>query len=396
MQIHLDPLGGIAGDMFIAALLDAFPAEAPGVVGAIGAVAPGLPVELRPHRDSVLAGARFLVPAADAGGQDHVAWAAIRARLEAAPLPPVVRRHAIGIFAMLAEAEGRVHGIPAEAVVFHEVGALDSIADVVGAAQLIAALDAERWTVAPLPLGGGRVESAHGPLPVPTPAVALLLEGFLTWDDGVAGERVTPTGAAILRHLGAAAAPPRAARRLLSSGIGFGSRALPGLSNCLRALAFAAQPAPAAHRELAVLEFEVDDQSPEDLAIGLERLRAVPGVLDVLQMPAFGKKGRMMTHIQILASPAALEPAIAACFEETTTIGLRYRLVEGAALERRIDRVEIDGRPIRVKSVARPGGRTAKADADDVADAAGGQRGRVRLRRAAERRSLGDGAEEPR
>jgi uncharacterized protein (DUF111 family) len=93
MQIHLDPVGGIAGDMFIAALLDAFPAEAPGVVAAIGAVLPGLPVALRPHRDAVLAGSRFTVTAEPGGGHGHIAWAAIRARLAAAPLAPAVRRH---------------------------------------------------------------------------------------------------------------------------------------------------------------------------------------------------------------------------------------------------------------------------------------------------------------
>lgn len=402
MEIHLDPVGGVAGDMFIAALLDAFPHLEIGVRDSIERVLAGRVVcRLLPCQDQTIRGARFAIEAAEPAGHSghddhgHASWAAIRARIEAANLAADVREQAIGIFAVLAQAESRVHGIEAEAVTFHEVGAADSIADIVGAAHIIAALPEARWSVGPLPLGSGRIRTAHGIMPVPAPATALLLEGFATIDDGIAGERVTPTGAAILSWLGGAGEGRGEIRVLAGSGIGFGSKLLPGISNCLRVLVFdEAKPLPSDHREIAVIEFEVDDQSAEDLALGLERLRALRPVFDVVQMPAFGKKGRMMTHVQVLASVADLNAVIAACFHETTTIGLRHRIVHGATLPRQIHPVEVEGRLLRVKSVERGGGRTAKTEADDIAGA-DGQFERARLREAAERRVLAADAREP-
>lgn len=406
-HLHLDPLGGVAGDMFIAALLDALPQHEYAVIAAAEQVV-DVQCSLLRHRDGVLAGGRFDVRidlpalpapsphphgphrhAAGAGGHGHdhahTPWHEIRALLGAAALPDRVRTHAIGIFAELARAEAKVHGIEPEAVTFHEVGAADSLADIVGAAWLIAAVEPASWSVGPLPLGGGRVQTAHGPMPVPAPATALLLEGMPTTDDGIGGERVTPTGAAILRHLGCAAAAGPVPRRLAQTGIGFGSRELPGISNCLRVLVF--EPidaaAPAAHRELAVVSFEVDDQSPEDLAIGLERLRGLAFVHDVLQMPAFGKKGRMVTHVQLLARPDALEAAAEACFRETTTIGLRTHLVQGRALAREIRETSVGGRRVRLKLVDRPGGRTGKIESNDLLTATD-QATRARLRREVE------------
>ncbi len=276
---------------------------------------------------------------------------------------------------------------------FHEVGAQDSIADIVAAAWLIDALSPAQWSVGPLPLGGGSVRTAHGVMPVPAPATTLLLDGFAMADDGIAGERVTPTGAAILRYL-QPVARPRSPGVLRQTGIGFGTRHLPGTSNILRLLAFAPQDAAEAalpHRDLAVVSFEVDDQTPEDMAIGLERLRALPGVHDVLQMAAWGKKGRMAAHIQLLARPEVLDDVVAACFRETTTIGLRTHLVQGRALTRRMHTVLVDGEPLRVKSVARPGGSTGKTEADDLI-AAEGQAARMALRLRAQQMAEDDHA----
>ena len=291
-----------------------------------------------------------------------------------------------------------MHGVAPDEVTFHEVGAADSIADIVAAAWLIEAVGVAAWRIGPVPLGAGRITTAHGVMPVPAPATALLLEGLATIDDGIAGERVTPTGAAILRHLAAGTEPLRGPRVLGRSGIGFGTRALPGISNCLRVLAFepiadadTSRTTAARHRELAVIRFEVDDQSAEDLALGLERVRAQAGVHDVLQMPAFGKKGRMMTQVQVLAEPAALSAVVTACFTETTTIGLRHEMARGVALSRQAHDVEVDGRALRVKTVNRPGGRTAKTEADDVA-ALAGHAGRFQLRQAAAARALREDA----
>ena len=400
MRIHLDLLGGLAGDMFIAALLDAFPDHEAGLLAAIDAVRPsgGGACRSVAHRDAVLQGRRFEVDEshhhphqhphdhshdhshdheATTAHSDHghVPWRVIRASLIDSSLPPPVLSHALAIFELLAHAEATVHGVAADEIEFHEVGAWDSIADIVGAAYLVDAVGAARWTVSAVPLGFGRVRTAHGPMPVPAPATAQLLKGFETIDDGIGGERITPTGAAILAHLCSAdggstkTTQGRRAGKLVRTGVGFGTRRLAGISNCVRALVFeeAAVEAAGGHRQLGVIEFEVDDQSAEDLAMGLEHLRAHDAVFDVVQAPVFGKKGRMMTSIRALVSLASLDAAIEACFRETTTIGLRHHVVSGAALVRRQHDVTLDGATMRVKSVARPGGATGKTESDDVA-----------------------------
>ncbi len=401
MHIHLDAIGGVAGDMFIAAVLDAFPDLRDGMLQAIRIA--GLPesigCDIVAHRDHALVGARFLVqePAyrlRDSrlslldDGHHHTRFGEIRARLEGSALAPAVRRHTIGIFTLLAEVEGKVHGAPPDDVSFHELGSWDSIADIVGAAYLIDALGATSWSVSPLPQGSGRVDTQHGWLPLPAPAATLLLQGFQLIDDGLTGERVTPTGAAILRHLNAAQQATFQPRRLLRSGHGFGTRTFPGLSNVLRLLAFDQVASSGESRDQVVqIAFEVDDQSPEDLAIGLDRLRANPGVLDVLQVPAFGKKGRMTAHIQILSKQEHLTSVFEACFSETSTIGLRWQRVERRILERSQATVEVGGRSVSVKLAKRPDVATAKAESDDLLSAAG-RNERENLRRQAETAGL--------
>ena len=174
---------------------------------------------------------------------------------------------------------------------------------------------------------------------------------------------------------------------MAGTGYGFGTRLLPGLSNCLRVLVLEThQVKQSEHRDLAVISFEVDDQSGEELAAGLDHVRAAEGVHDVLQMAAFGKKGRMTTHIQVLVRPDALDAAVAACFRETTTIGLRTHLVQGLALPRWFTDVQVEGRDARVKMVERPGGITGKIEADDMRGLAS-HAARTRLRRAAEEKA---------
>ncbi len=384
--------------MFIAALLSAFPEHEAAVIASIRTAAPEVSCALIRHNDGVLEGRRFRVdllapadeaPHHDPDAHDHRHWVDIRAHLQSCGLAPEVLGHAIGILTLLAQAEAKVHGVDVEAVSFHEVGAWDSIADIVGAAQLIASIGAQAWSVGALPLGSGRIAAAHGLMPVPAPATTLLLEGFDLIDDGVGGERVTPTGAAILRHLRPEPKRHASPRRLIGSGVGFGTKTLPGVANCLRVLAFAPadERAEPGHRELAVVEFEVDDQSAEDLALGLDRLRALEAVFDVVQSPAFGKKGRMMTSVRLLARPDALDEVIAAVFRQTTTIGLRHHIVHGAALPRTLGAAEIEGQLLRVKIAERPDGPTAKAEADDVLDLES-HASRVAFRRAAEDKLL--------
>ena len=413
MHIHLDAIGGVAGDMFTAALLDAFPQHAEALSECVRRLAP-VSCSLQRHDDGILTGSRFdVVDTTVSAGHDHhhthdqqhghehghghghTHWSHIRARLSGSDLEPAVTGIAIGIFGRLAEAEGRVHGVPADEVAFHEVGAADSIADIVAASWLIARLGEETgWSVSALPLGSGRVRTAHGIMPVPAPATTILLEGFEIVDDGVAGERVTPTGAAILAWLAdTGRLRSRPSGRMGATGIGFGTRRLPGLSNCLRALVLQTgateRDTAAAHRLLAVIGFEIDDQSGEDLATGLDRLRDLPGVHDVVQWPTIGKKGRLAVHVQVLVVPDRLDDVVAACFTETTTIGLRTHMVEGRALHRSLSRVSVDGLPVQVKLVDRPGQRTGKAEADHVGTAPG-HAGRQALRRRAEQAASGE------
>ncbi len=405
MHLHLDAIGGVAGDMFIAAVLDAFPHLRDGMLQAIRAG--GLPEDITcrtvEHRDDVLTGLRFLVEGPAYRPRDrglalpeerhrHTPFREIRTRLERSPLAPGVKQRAIHIFTLLAEVEGKVHGMPAEAVSFHELGGWDSIADMVGAAFLIDALDSPTWSVSALPQGSGRVKTDHGWLPIPTPATALLLQGFELLDDGLPGERVTPTGAAILRHLDAApknaAQHDREPRRLLRTGSGFGTRTFPGLSNVLRILVLEETSERSGSQRVAQIAFEIDDQTPEDLAIALDRLRAHPSVLDVLQVPAFGKKGRITAHIQILAEPEDLDGVFAACFSETATLGLRWQLLERRILARSQATVDVDGRSVRVKVAQRPGAPTAKAESDDLLSIKGGRSERDSMRQAAEQAGL--------
>jgi uncharacterized protein (TIGR00299 family) protein len=398
MHLHLDPVGGIAGDMFIAALLDAYPELSAGMDAVLGKVGlpPGAHCALLAHHDGILSGRRFeLSLPADSATPDerhrhaaHVGLAAIREAIAAMGLNAAVAARAGAIFAVLAEAEAEVHGVSVDEVEFHEVGALDSIADIVGAAWIIEALGSATWSVGALPLGSGRVHTAHGALPLPAPAVVRLLTGFTFVDDGLAGERVTPTGAAILRHLGCSSGIGPRPGRLTATGLGFGSRKLHGLSNVLRVLVFDMTQAPAVD-EVALLEFEVDDQTAEDLALGLERLRACEGVLDVVQSPVFGKKGRMAAQVQVLAQPERLAAIVAACFAETTTLGVRHQLLARSVLARHETTIaDANGAAVRVKLARRPDGTlSAKAESDDVG--AGGERGgRETLRRGSEAAAL--------
>lgn len=379
--------------MFVAALLNAWPELEGGLRGALRAVRlpESVAVAVVAHKDRALTGTRFRVEDAAASRHPHTPFREIRQGISGSDLAPAVAERAIDIFTLLAEAEGAVHGRPADEVAFHEVGAWDSIADIVGAAFLIDAVGPAGWSIASLPLGSGQVESAHGRLPVPAPATARLLEGFAVHDDGLEGERVTPTGAAILRHLRPSYRAPGEPARIVRSGMGFGAREFPGISNVLRVLVLDELERGVREERIAVVRFEIDDQSPEDLAVGLDRVRELEGVVDVLQAPVFGKKGRMTSQVQVLADADALDRVIGACFRETTTLGVRWHTERRAVLDRTTETWVGREGSIRVKSAVRPSGEvTRKAELDDVAEAPGGQAMRARLRHQAEQGILTD------
>lgn len=207
LHLHLDPVGGAAGDMFIAAMLHARPDLTDRVLADVAAVLPaevGHPA-LTAHVASGIMSRQFRLVLAGGGtaarhGADTT-YKAMRALLETAPLSDGTADAACAILHRIAEAEAQVHNIPIDRVHFHEIADWDALMDVTAAGSICAALDGATYSLSPLPLGGGLVDTAHGKLPVPAPATALILQGYDWHDDGIAGERVTPTGAAILAHV---------------------------------------------------------------------------------------------------------------------------------------------------------------------------------------------------
>jgi uncharacterized protein (TIGR00299 family) protein len=399
MHYHLDPVGGVAGDMFAAAMLDYHRDWQAALIRAIRdsglASEPG--VRALKHNDGILAGHRFEVKEPSHSDMHrHHDWHDIRDRLESCSLDAPVKRRAIAIFELLAEAEAEVHGSPVDEVAFHEVGAWDSIADIVAAAWLIERSGATGWSCSPLPLGRGRIASTHGILPVPAPATLVLLRGFPVFDDGVEGERVTPTGAAILKYLQPSFGARKTPGVLLGGGYGFGTKTFPGFSNVLQISAFDPLSSHAIASRVAVCQFEVDDQTPEDLAVGLERLRELPGVLDVTQAPVFAKQGRIAMHIQVLGELSRIDAITDHCLTETTTLGVRWHSVSRKTLERDKRSHRLTGKEVRVKRASRPGGTVSrKVEMADLAGTSGGHEGREQRRREAYARDLAQDPDVP-
>ena len=367
MFIHLNPIGGIAGDMFIAAMLDAWPELKPKVFDAMRQT--GLPsdwsLELKSASSSSITGKKLIITG-DANNTHFSTgnYKDICKRLSDSALPPAVIERAIDIFHRLAVAEGAVHGKSIEAVHFHEIADWDSICDIVGTATILDLLNCSEWSVDEIPMGSGTVNTAHGLMPVPAPATSQLLKGYILADDGISGERVTPTGAAILTHIAASQNMKRNNGRLMASGYGLGTKELKGVPNMLRVLAFEETTAELrTNDEVGEITFEVDDQTGEELAVALDILRTTQGVLDVVQYMVFGKKGRLATSVRVLCYPDYIDRTIEQIFLQTTTIGLRKQILNRSVLNR--ENISLDG--VNAKKSIRPDGViTIKADMDEL------------------------------
>jgi pyridinium-3,5-bisthiocarboxylic acid mononucleotide nickel chelatase len=384
--IRLDAVGGVAGDMFAAAMVDAMPDLHDRVLGdAVAVLPPGTGTPMFEQGTSAgLHCLRFRLskPDEDRHHHAHAAFRDMVARIQAAPLSAGTAAHAIAILRHLAEAEAAIHHVPVDDVHFHEIGDWDSLMDVTAAGSIAAALEGAQWSVSALPRGDGLVRTRHGLLPVPAPATAWLLEGFVWRDDGIGGERVTPTGAAILRHL-VPKHQPRVAGRMQATGTGAGTRELPGQPNILRAVVFADASAVQVpdEEDIVVLCFEIDDMTSEEIGVAADRLRSAAGVRDLVLIPAIGKKGRPVHSFRLLVEPWHREPVVAACFTETSTIGLRWQTVRRAILPRET----ADAGSLRVKTVTRPTGPSRKAESDDLAGITGLDARRAAKRTAEER-----------
>lgn len=350
----VDARNGVAGDMLLGALVDAgAPLER--IRAAVEAVLPAT-VELRAHPVR-RAGMRATKVDVDvvAADQPHRTWATIRALLADAPLDERVRADALAVFGALAAAEARAHGIDVETVHFHEVGAWDSIADVVGVCAGLAALGVDRLTAGPVALGSGAIDSAHGRIPVPVPAVLELSRGWTVLVDGD-GELATPTGMALLAALAtpASALPPCTIRAV---GVGAGTRDVPHRPNVVRLVVADAAPAdaaPAAGRPATVLEANVDDLDPRVWPLVLDALLAA-GASDAWLTPILMKKGRPAHLLGVLAPTDRADAVRDAIFAHVPTLGVRDHAVGKHELDRTWRDVAVGDATVRIKIGHRDG-----------------------------------------
>ena len=284
--------------------------------------------------------------------------------VERAPLSPWVRERAVRAFRLLGEAEGRVHGVPADEVALHEVGAVDALVDVVGAIEGFEQLGITRIYNRPVAVGSGWVRAAHGVMPVPAPATALLLEGVEIAPNGpVTGEAVTPTGAVLLRVLSEGPPPPRW-RATTGGAWGAGGRNPGTYPNALRLVI--AEPVVEAG-EVVVLSTDLDDLSPEYLDPLREALVSA-GAMDVQVWATQMKKGRTGFRVEAVVAAADADRVADAFFRHSTTAGIRRQPAERMTLARRELQVEAaDGTRVRVKVLEAPDGPRMKPEYDDVA-----------------------------
>lgn len=361
----LDPFSGIAGDMTLGALLG---------VGLAAEWLRALPARLgladvRVDIREVLRGelvcwkVDFDIPPQPHGR--HIGE--IRELVARSGAPSKVRERADAVFLALATAEGEIHGMPAEQVHLHEVGAVDAILDVAGVVWGLDQLGVEEVRCGALRTGDGTVRAAHGLLPVPAPATLKLLEGHVIQPgpEG-AGELVTPTGAALVRVL--SAGPPPTSYVPLRSGFGAGTRDFPGRANALRIILADVDAATSEeNREsITMLACDVDDMSPEYLAGVADRARD-DGALDVVLLHTTMKKGRAGTRVELLCRPRDASRLEHLLLVDTTTLGVRRQDVTRVTLPRREEQVEVLGHPVRIKTVLLPdGSERSKPEYDDV------------------------------
>jgi pyridinium-3,5-bisthiocarboxylic acid mononucleotide nickel chelatase len=363
----LDPFSGIAGDMTLGALLGVGldPTWLRALPARLGLS--DVTVEIREvlRGELVCWKVDFAIPPQPHGR--HIAQ--IRELVARSGVPEQVRLRADAAFMAIATAEGEIHGMPAEKVHLHEVGAVDAILDVVGVIWGLETLGVEDVRCGALRTGDGTVRAAHGLLPVPAPATLKLLEGHPVrpGPEG-AGELVTPTGAALVRVL--SSGPPPEEYVPLASGYGAGTKDFPGRANALRIILADAvdrrTEGVGRHEPVVVLACDVDDMSPEYLAGMVERARE-QGAMDVVLLSAAMKKGRQGTRIELLCAPGDAERFETMLLTETTTIGVRRSDVRRVTLPRRLVDVEVLGHSVRVKVAVLPDGATRmKPEFDDV------------------------------
>jgi uncharacterized protein (TIGR00299 family) protein len=359
---YLDCFSGVSGDKFLGALVGAgLPVET--LRERLTALdLPGWTLRAEPVGRGGLSGTLVTVDVAD--GQPSRDWASIRTLIEGSRLGPAVRDSALRAFAMLAEAEAAVHGVEVERVHFHEVGAIDSIIDIVGVAVGVHELGIDELWASPVRVGHGTVQTSHGELPVPAPATARLLLGVPVYAGEQPGEMTTPTGAALLAAFVTryAPSPPM---RVSAEGYGAGSREVPGVPNVLRLSIGHREMGGGELHEVAVLETAVDHITPEHLASAIGLLLE-EGALDAFAEPVSMKKGRLGSAVTVIADPDDAERLTQALMHHTGTLGVRRTLTWRSVAPRRSATMETSLGTVRVKVGGEGDSLRVRPENDDV------------------------------
>ena len=357
--IYIDPIGGIAGDMLLGALLDGGGDEAYLLEQLKKLNLPGWRWRREQTSRGGFAGTKIDFCPEETDTVRHLGD--IVDLVTAAAFPEEAEKRILKTFRLLAEAEAKVHNTTVDRVHFHEVGAVDTILDICGSVLLLERADVQTVVCSPLPMGSGTVRCAHGEIPVPAPAVAELLKGAAVYSSPVRGETVTPTGIALLRAYDTTfgSMPPMTVE---SVGSGCGSRdgEVPNL--CRVFLGFGENGAPA---PLCRLECTVDDMTGEELGYLWERIEAA-GANDMYYTPVYMKKGRPAVKITVLAETSVFDDVKAALFRFTSTLGMICVPVERAVLERRFTEIDTPWGKVRYKEAAGFGTAKAKAEYEDI------------------------------
>jgi uncharacterized protein (TIGR00299 family) protein len=342
--LYLDCVGGVAGDMLLSALIDAG-ASLESIMSQLPVDNVGLDALLVERHGIGATALKVTLPHEHA----HRRWRDIRAIIDSSAMPIRAKERAHKTFALLAQAEGRVHRISPEEVTFHEVGALDAIVDICGVALALEELGVDEVNCSPLPLGHGTIRAAHGVLPLPAPATVEILEGRDVYGVDIKGETVTPTGAALVVSLSDRFGfiPPMT---LSTIGVGAGNADWAGVPNVVRALIGKSNSNEVASNSVSlILETNLDDMLPEWVP-GVVQACLDAGAHDAWTAPATMKQGRPGLTLSALVSTSNEKAVAGAILRHTTTLGVRVRKVEHRwALERQFNTVTIGNQDIAIK-----------------------------------------------
>ncbi len=349
---YLDCFSGISGDMFLGALLDAGLSFDELCRKLKTLPIDGYHLEIRKETRNQISGTRFVVTL-EKKDSPHRNLEAVREIIDHGSFSRAVKKKCVEIFETLARVEGKAHNLPPEEVHFHEIGAVDSIIDIVGTVYGVELLGIQELFVSALPLGSGFAETAHGRIPIPSPATVSLLEGVPVFDSGLKYEMVTPTGAALAKGLAGSFGdmPPMVIRNI---GYGAGKRDLPDRPNLLRIMIGDLQ-SEGKTDTVVILETNLDDINPEWLGYLMDRLFDA-GALDVVFSPVQMKKNRPGVQVEIMGRPEQKDVLMEILFMESTTLGIRFRYSQRKVLKRSVTEIDSPWGKIRVKEVTNADG----------------------------------------